>query len=115
MDTRQLQTNYQNARKWRQYPLTTAAGTATLQISLPGTAMHLLGLIVTGFTGDAATATITINNMVIAQDVPLSTFARNTSEPIQTEMNLLVTGNDVIQVVVTDTAAQNLRFNFAWR
>lgn len=113
MDTRMMQSNYENARKWKMYPVTTVAGTVAQEISLPGTARGLLGLVITGYSTDAL-LTMTINNMVVCQDSPLSTFQRNTSEPVHTEILLKVTGNDVIQLVVTDTGAQNLRFNFAY-
>jgi hypothetical protein len=113
MDVQRMQSNYENARKWKQYPIATVAGTVAQEISLPGTARGLLGLIITGFTTDAL-LTMTVNNMVLCQDAPLSTFQRNTSEPVHTEILLKVTGNDVIQIVVTDTGVQNLRFNFAY-
>jgi hypothetical protein len=115
MNVADRQNNYQAARKWKAYPLTTIVGTATQNINLPGTAKTLLGLTVSGYTGNTAFVTMTINNMVVFEGQPASIFERNVAEPIHVETNLLVTGNDTITIQVTDTVAQNIVFNLAYQ
>jgi hypothetical protein len=115
MDVQSRQLNYQNARKWKTYPFTSAVGTVQQNINLPGNAKVLLGVVCTGFAGNTAFVTITINNMVVFEGVPASLLARNVAEPIQVETNLYVTGNDTIQIQVTDGVAQNLTFSLAYQ
>lgn len=109
------QNNYQAARKWKAYPFTTVNGVFNENINLPGEARFLMGVVLSGFTGNTLFVTLTINQMVVFEGVPASLLARNVAEPIHVETNLLVTGNDTISVQLTDTVAQNVVFNLAYQ
>ena len=101
----QIQAGYKSGIRCKSFTITSAIGVVEETLQLSGLAKHLLGAVVTTPGADTA-ASLIVNNDVVIEDLNLNLLTSDAENPRQYyDFGRPLTGNDDIELRVTDTAA----------